>query len=126
MRRWTRGERSGGDGPEEGSDDEEDDIPDGDIVAWLSQVPIKGRGAPPGNGSDGSGVAADYAELLAHLRNRRGSDDGGPPEAEDEDEDEDEEGKVGGAEDRVERSTADGKAGLSDANEDLGDGFIAF
>ncbi|EJK48801.1 hypothetical protein THAOC_32370, partial [Thalassiosira oceanica] len=122
----------GGDGPEEGSDDEDDeddDIPDGDIVAWLSRAPIKGRGAPTGDGSDGEDAAADHEELLAQLRSGRGEGGGGgsadgddgPPGANDEDE-----GKSGVEGDRVERATAKDGGGSGDADEELGDGFIAF
>ena len=123
--RRTRYEGCGGDdGPEEGSDDVSDDdgMPGGDIVAWLSRAPIKGRGAPPGGDeSNEDDVAADYKELLANVRSRRGAGEGELSGANDADE-----GKVEGAEDRVEQSTGDGGGGRGDANEDLGDGFIAF
>ena len=106
------------------SDDSEDGMPDGDIVAWLSKAPVEGRRAPPGGGSDGEDAAEDYEELLAHARGRRGAggaDNVGPSGANDEDG-----GKVGAEEDRVERSTKDGEGERGDEDEDLGDGFIAF
>ena len=125
-RRLVRDEGDGDDGKDEGSDsdDSEDGMPDGDIVAWLSRAPVEGRRTPPGGGSDGEDAAADYEELLAHVRGRRGAggaDDVGPSGANDEDG-----GKVGAEEDRVERSTKDGEGERGDEDEDLGDGFIAF